>query len=214
MENLRSEILKFRTWQKDFYSGKPEYELNGEWECAYNGWDKIYTAFSHVLSAYLPQEAEHKLLSEMVYIIARDNESEWLIEETVPYDGWFALLCRCSLKANEPDARWQFASRLAECGCNQEIKKLILRFVEDKNEYVSRRALLVLPNILPKQVEHYVLLFWDRDCFGTVLLEYQRMALLDALSTSSSPLLDTYLEKARQSGQPYLMHLAEKIKCQ
>mgnify|MGYP006922389416 CR=1 FL=1 len=51
-----------------------------------------------------------RLLAEMLYLIARDNEGEGLIQRTARHPAWFEALCRCAVRSPEPEARWQPAT--------------------------------------------------------------------------------------------------------
>ena len=104
------------------------------------------------------------------------------------YTEWFMKLGELSLLLNEPEARWQFAIRLKEMTDKKRAGVLLEKFVNDDNEYVSRRALMELPALLPDKVEAYSTWFWPRDVYGD-WQEYQRMAVLTALKEIRSPLL-------------------------
>ncbi len=146
-------------------------------------------------------QAEEQLLAEMLYLIARDNEGEGLIQKTAQHPAWFEVLCRCSLQSSEPEARWQFAAYLPECPCNLEVKDLILDFVRDSHEYVNRRALLAMPALRPDCVKQFAPVFWEWDCYHPELQEYQRIAVLASLDAIHSNLLPQYLEQAKQDGR-------------
>ena len=149
-------------------------------------------------------------LSELVYIIARNNEDEALAEYLSRYTEWFMKLGELSLLLNEPEARWQFAIRLKEMTDKKRAGVLLEKFVNDDNEYVSRRALMELPALLPDKVEAYSTWFWPRDVYGD-WQEYQRMAVLTALNEIRSPLLGEYLKRAREDGRIYLVRYADEI---
>lgn len=211
VEELLQNINEFRAWQEARLTGQSAYEDSGEWETWYGGWPKINTAFSKVLQETEPETADKHLLDEMIYIIARDNECELLMEELAAHPKWFGLLCQHSLRTDEVDARWQFAVYLPRCECGPEIKELILTFVEDPDEYVCRRALLAMQFIYPDKAAHYAELFWNRDLYDPILQEYQRMAALTVLHKVHSPLYDVYLEKAKADGRKYLCKCVEEI---
>lgn len=211
VEELLRSINQFRAWQAARFPERSPCEISGEWETWYVDWVEINTAFCKVLQEAEPKTEDKHLLDEMIYIIARDNECELLIEELVEYPKWFGVLCHHSLSTEEADAKWQFASYLSRCECGHEIKELILAFVEDPNEYVCRRALLAMPSIYPDKVSYYAELFWKRELYASELQEYQRMAALTVLHEVHSPLLDVYLEKAKEGEGKYLRQCAEKI---
>ncbi len=210
-EELLQAVRSFRAWQAERFPGRGTYDIGGEWETWYDGWTEIGTAFGKVLREMNAEEADVFLLDEMVYIIARDNECETLMEELAEYPEWFGRLCRHSLHGEEQDAKWQFAAYLPECGCGGEVKDLILAFAEDSYEYVCRRALLAMPRIRPDKVEYYAEQFWNRNLYAPAMQEYQRIAALNALNEIKSPLLKGYLRKAGEDGREYLSQCAKKI---
>ena len=197
MKNLLKAIENFKRWEKLEYNNLNIDERNGEWETYYDEWNTIYTLYAHVLENCSAIYADTHQLDEMIYIIARDNECEWLIHKTVQYTDWFETLCRHCIQTNEGDAKWQFASQLPVCQCDRETKNLILVFAEDREEYVCRRALLAMPAIRPDKVECYAELFWNRKLYDDELQKYQKMAVLEALKKINSPLLSQYLEMAK-----------------
>ena len=148
-ECLLEQARKFHQWQEITYRGKNTEEIGGEWEVDYPAWNDIFDAFCHVLTQMDAETADSVLLDEMVYLIARDNEAEGVIQETTSHPQWFECLCRRAVASNENEAKWQFAAYLPECSCSQEVRDIILNFAKDPNEYVSRRALLAMPALRP-----------------------------------------------------------------
>ena len=210
-ERLLEQAIKFHQWQEATYPGKTSEELGGEWEVDYPYWNDTYSAFCQVLTQMDTETADSVLLDEMVYLIARDNETEGFIQETTSHPQWFERLCRRAAASNESEAKWQFAAYLPECPCSQEVKDMILDFAKDPNEYVSRRALLAMPALRPDCVEQFAPLFWERNCYFLELQEYQRIAVLVSLDAIHSDLLPQYLERAKQDGRRYLLEHAERI---
>ena len=210
-ERLLEQAIKFHQWQEATYPGKTSEELGGEWEVDYPYWNDTYSAFCQVLTQMDTETADSVLLDEMVYLIARDNETEGFIQETTSHPQWFERLCRRAAASNESEAKWQFAAYLPECPCSQEVKDMILDFAKDPNEYVSRRALLAMPALRPDCVEQFAPLFWERNCYSLELQEYQRIAVLVSLDAIHSDLLPQYLERAKQDGRRYLLEHAERI---
>lgn len=210
-ERLSEQAAKLHLWQETTYPGRTTEELGGEWEVDYPAWDDVFDAFCHVLTDLDAGQAEEPLLAEMLYLIARDNEGEGLIQRTTQYPAWFEVLCRYSVQSSEPEARWQFAAYLPECSCSREVKDLILDFAGDSQEYVNRRALLAMPALRPDCVEQFAPIFWERDCYSPELQEYQRIAVLVALDTIHSNQLPQYLEQAKRDGRRYLLEHAERI---
>ena len=147
------------------------------WECNYDGWGGIYRLFEAVLSGVAADRVSGHVLEQMVYIIARDNE---------------------------PEARWQFADRLPQTEVTDGCRRFIIRFLEDEDEYVSRRALLVLPRIMPGKVEAYADLFWNRRKYSGELEQYQKLAVLTALKEAGSPQWTKYARLVGQGDEEWL----------
>ena len=59
----------------------------------------------------------------MLFVIARDNECEELVEEKlVLCRDWFELLAKKSIGSKYVNAEWQFEKHLGDCeGCDQEL---------------------------------------------------------------------------------------------
>jgi HEAT repeat protein len=84
------------------------------------------------------------VLCEIVYVLARDNEDERVLEMlTSRPEIVFAL---CELASSESEARWQIAVALGRIG-GVEASARLQRFVDDPEEYVRRRATLALQEI-------------------------------------------------------------------
>ena len=80
-ECLLEQARKFHQWQEITYPGKNTEEIGGEWEVDYPAWNDIFDAFCHVLTQMDAETADSVLLDEMVYLIARDNEAEGVIQQ-------------------------------------------------------------------------------------------------------------------------------------
>lgn len=165
-EYLLEQANKFHRWQEAAYPGKTAEEIGGAWEVDYPYWNDAYAAFCNVLTQIDTASADSVLSNEMLYLIARDNEGESFIYETTLHTSWFEYLCRLAVSSDENEAKWQIAAYLPECKCGQDTKDLILNFAMDTNEYVSRRALIAMPDLRPDSVEEFAALFWK---IGTVM---------------------------------------------
>src|ERR1043166_2327059 len=74
---LFTEIDKFDQWAQSQYN-TPQDEIGGEWECDYPDWTNLYTAFEAFLNKTDPSHWNHTEKERLLYIIARDNETEHL----------------------------------------------------------------------------------------------------------------------------------------
>ena len=210
MEQLLLEIRKFREWANAVYPGMNQNEIPGEWETGYCLWKQIKEQFYIVLENSDPDVYTDSVLSELVYIIARDNEVEDLADCVCEHDKWFLRICELSLETQENETKWQLAARLDEAKDRIQACRLLERFIMDEDEYVRRRALLVLPKLMPEKVEQYAVLFWNQDQYGD-RQEYQRMAILTMLLDVHSPLLPEYLNRAKEVGGTYLLQCVNQI---
>ena len=69
----------------------------------------------------------------MLFVIARNNECEELVEEKlVLCRDWFELLAKKSIGSKYVNAEWQFAKHLGDCeGCDPE---LIFSFIKSSGQ--------------------------------------------------------------------------------
>jgi len=131
----------------------------GEWECDYPHWGEIYDAFRAVVATSHAVHWSAELVSETLYALARDNESE-TIAETLP-PAALRVVAEQAFVNSEPDARWQIASKLGDVDVLDR-EALLLRLVEDHDEYVRRRALGSLVRIGSSHVTEVALREWSR----------------------------------------------------
>ena len=81
-----------------------------------------------------------------------------------------------------------------------------MRFVRDRDEYVSRRALLALGQLRSEKTEEYAERAWRTGH------EYQRIAALWALKECGSAKLSDYLREAEADGREYVLHNAKAVR--
>jgi hypothetical protein len=202
LSEFRRAIGEFRAWATDF----PSREKSGEWECAFDQWPKVHAAVSDYLEAYPPRQWTDDVVDLLLYILARDNEIEWLKKELIKRPDHLLTLAGAGVASNERDARWQLADALGDPVIDPtEAEALLLRYVRDDDEYVNRRALLALGRRQSPAAEALAHAAWETDH------EHQRMAALDVLSSLNSPTLSTYLALAQKDGREYLANFATEI---
>lgn len=113
----------------------------GEWETEYLHWDKIYHFASQLIENVAVEKWSSELLNEFLYILARDNECEIIIDTLIENPHQLLSIAEHSFSFPDHDTRWQIAYGLGEINENgQEIKKLLKKFLYDEEEYVRRRA--------------------------------------------------------------------------
>lgn len=191
---------------KDWASSYPIAERTGEWECDYPDWAEIYTAFASFV-----EQNDHRQWSptdkqNVLYIIARDNETEHLIDEIAKQEGRLIEIAEAAVKHGDRDAKWQIASRLGEAEVEVEVAEThLLEFLKDADEYVRRRALLALAQTGSSQTETWAEVAWNTGH------EYQRIAALHALHQVSSSRFAEFVELAKQDGRAYLVRNAANL---
>ncbi len=83
---------------------------------------------AHVLPAY-------ETSSDLLYVIARDNEIERLRDELVKYPELLQHLARFGVGSSEPDAKWQISVSVADAKLH-DVADLIRPYLTDNDEYV------------------------------------------------------------------------------
>ncbi|HEX3047368.1 MAG TPA: hypothetical protein VHY08_21635 [Bacillota bacterium] len=197
MINLLSEISNFRNWANE------QAQDYGEWECDYEFWENIHISFDQFLSE------KHNItsyLSDITYIIARDNECEILIKKLLAYPELFGTLCEYSVETTEYDAMWQCAKYIIKTGINYNyMENILVNFYNVANEYVKRLALLSLSEIKSNRTEELCKISWETKH------QYQRIAVLWALYNVSSNELDDFLNEAKNDRREFLLSNREEI---
>lgn len=201
--SIQHEEARFRKWA----SGYPPDRRSGEWECDYPDWPSIHAVVTDVLSredalAHLGESGVESIL----YLLARDNECEIIAGALAVRSEILVAFAHAALRTGESDAKWQIAHRLREAHLRpQDAEALLLKFVEDDDEYVRRRALFALGDMKSSRTEALAQKAWDSG------LEYQRIAALCALKACGSPLLPAFLQAAMEDGRQYLVQNARGI---
>lgn len=196
------EVEKFRRWAAS-YSDAERY---GEWECEYAEWPELYSATCNFLAASAPNRWSEAEIQNLLYVIARDNESEFLVKEVASDADRLFLLARAAVTTSEDDAKWQLAAQLGESrNFKGDAEQVLLSLVDDSNDYVSRRALLALGALRSSHVELLAERAWATEH------QYQRIAALHALKQVSSPKLAYFIKEALKDGREYLVQNAMQL---
>jgi len=136
--SLLNEIRKFKLWAID---NGGHY---GEWETNYEHWESILLKVKELLSKEPIEKWSLELVNSFLYIIARNNEDEHIIEFLVEYHPvQLVSLAHHSLTYPDFEARWQIAYGLGEIQYYDidELRELLTAFMtKDPHEYVKRRA--------------------------------------------------------------------------
>lgn len=214
---LENEIIKFKKWAENYsYTNQSRASLHqfdthftSEWECDYNHWQALYTAFNHCIESNPPSLLNEHHIKNIIYIIARDNEMENLIATLATHTNWFKKVLPHVLDCEEPEAKWQFALALGGLILPFETSEnALLKLVTDKNEYVSRIALQSLGKIGSSKTESLCIKAWHTNH------EYQRIMALWVLKEIHSNQLEKYLFLAEKDGRPHLINNAQNIRQQ
>lgn len=200
--SLRTEVEKFEVWASTY----PEEERSGEWECDYSEWGELHAAALSFISSLPPEEWSAQNVRDLLYAIARDNEIEYLAEEIAKDVDMLLRLSELALSSSEIDAKWQLAVQLGSLSDRrQEAEPLLLQFVDDPDEYVSRRALLSLGLLKSARAEELAERAWRTGH------EYQRIAALWVLKNVASVKLADYIQQAMEDGRQYVVKKAVDV---
>lgn len=206
---LHIKVNAFKEWAKSNYPTITEENDNGEWCFGYE-FDEMVSEALYFVDKNPVEKADQQIIDDLLYVIARDNECSTVITELEKSTGWFSLLCRCSLKTDYVNAKWQFAEHLSNYEGNDNLHGLVYDFLDVGDEYTERLALKALADIYPEKVEEYAVDFWHRqkDDYD----EYQKIMVLHVLYQIHSPQLNDYLKMAEQSNYKYLKSNAQEIR--
>ncbi|MGG0179121.1 HEAT repeat domain-containing protein [Gottfriedia acidiceleris] len=132
---LINEIESFVMWSK---ATERSY---GEWETDYLHWDRIYKSTNNLIEKIPVGNWSADLVNKFLFILARDNECENIIDQLINHPIQLIDLAKHSLSFNDFEARWQIAYALGELINNEEeVKILLKKFIIDEVEYVRIRA--------------------------------------------------------------------------
>jgi HEAT repeat protein len=190
---LRDEVERFRRWADD------QVGHSGEWEADYPNWETIYDAVRVTLSQDVLSTSD---VDVMLYVLARDNECEVVLDELVTRPKHLLLLATaCKSDTADVDARWQLAVGLGKLQDATAIS-LLRRFMDDPDEYVRRRALLACAS--------RDLVFAEQRAFNVLTApeEYTRLAALSVLKDVRSGRLPAAIELLRNDPSS---HVRKKV---
>lgn len=202
---LADEVERFRRWAANRL---PE-QRRGEWECDYVRWEPLYASAVALLDAAAASELTAGNVADLLFVIARDSESEHLVERLAQDEASLLLLAEASIASSETDAKWQLAEQLGAAKSGRsEAELLLLQLANDEDEYVRRRALTSLGALKSIHAEALAVRAWDTG------LEYQCIAALRVLKAIESGKLAEYLAKANADGRAHLVHNAREIQAE
>ncbi len=203
MTNWQEEVEEFRAWAKD------QIQI-AEWECNYDEWAPIYEGVAEFLRELEPHGWTSRQTDDLLYILARDWECAIISDGLRPNhaEATFHLASK-SLENSDFDARWQLANTLGYLMPDERVEPLLLRFADDEEEYVRRRALQSLTRIGSQHVERLALREWAREDENQ---QWARMSALMCWHHINSPLMESHLREAEASGMEYLPDYARRLR--
>jgi hypothetical protein len=203
--DLKDEITRFRLWE----SKLPAARRVGLWEIDYPGWGALSAALAAFIQATEPARWDQATVADLLYIIARDHEAEYLVAFLENHPAGLLSLVQTAADRGEPDAKWQLADALGRmAACKTRAAELLLVLVDDDHEYVSRRALLALAYLGSPHVPRLCARAWATGH------EYQRIAALHAIHAASPQELPKYVELAMADGRPNVVQNARALQPQ
>jgi hypothetical protein len=193
---LRQEVRKFKQWSLS----------NGHVDDYDDWWGGVVGA-AKVFILEVPVDLwSQDDCDDLLCAVANDC-IEYIPELLLANPKKLLYLAEFSVKTTNPDAKWPLAAQLANVNAErEEAETLLLRFVQDENEYVSRRALLALSELGSSSIPELVQRAWDTG------QEYQRIAALWALHNCAPELLPSYLAAAVEDGREHLLSNVAKLR--
>ncbi len=199
IRDLHAEVEKFKQWA-------PPYEnTSGEWECEYEGWRDLWAAAESVIERFENGAIPSDVAGDLLYAIARDNETEHLRKRLVDAPGLLFHLAAYSVAYHDPCAKWQIAVSVAEANL-VNAADLICHFLKDDDEYVRRRALLAFAPFSPAEAESIAILNLS-DAF-----EYTRIAALHVLHDIGSSHFEEALSRLENDQNEYVRANVEQLR--
>lgn len=167
-QRLHEEAARFRTWA---LGREGRY---GEWECDYDEWPAFLKAAEDAIAETERGQLDSDDALNLLYAIARENETEWLRRFLIGYPRTLRSLAIRSASYPDCDAKWQLACSVAAARLPDAVE-ILQPFLTDQDEYVRRRSLLALSPLCPSQAERLAITGIDSAS------DYSRMAALEVL---------------------------------
>ncbi|MFB9326193.1 HEAT repeat domain-containing protein [Paenibacillus aurantiacus] len=172
---LDEQVDTFWSWSKTV---KHEFE----WETMYPNWELLKIIFDKLIDTTSCFDWDQTTINNLLFIIGRDNECELLVSKVAESPMSMLFLGTEGISYPDADTKWQLAHYLTQiASVEPEAEETILKYYEDQNEYVKRRALLALGIIKSRHAEQCALESWKTG------LKYQKIAALEVLKQIISP---------------------------
>lgn len=176
-------------------------------EYLYPEWDAVEEGFTEILLTVDPEDWTAELEQDMLYVLARDNQREELLERLVRFPRSLLRLAFVGLDYPDYEARWQLAHGVGQIEESPSACETLLCHwaTRDKEEYVRRRALLALGYRPYSSAEPLALAAWSSGH------KYQQIAALAVLDRIQSPHLPRILEEAYLDSQESVRGHAQRL---
>ncbi|WP_432664461.1 HEAT repeat domain-containing protein [Wukongibacter baidiensis] len=202
INRLKKELDLYWKWSRideEKYSNNEWIIEFEEWE--YPNWNRLMELASKAISNIENGEASKNLVVDVLTVMALDNEVENLLDECelILSDKALECVAQCALEHCQWQARWQVAELL---GRKNDIfwEKFLLKFINDPNKYVERRALISLSRLSPNIAQEIAFeKIKDED-------DYLRLVALRTLKELSSPKLKEAVEILKDDSFTYIQN--------
>ena len=87
-------------------------------------------AATDLIKAGDPEAAGPQPVEQVLYVVARDNVEQWMVQILIDHPKWLHAVAKASLEFDDPDARWQLAVALGASSNKAEAEQLLLRYYE------------------------------------------------------------------------------------
>ncbi len=191
MTQLATEIQRFRDWAETYP------HRHGEWECDYTQWNALWSAAIKLIESCSSGHIASSEASDLLYVLARDNETEHLCNEIASHHNLLRTLAKCAVGCDEPDAKWQLAVAIGESRL-EDAADLLRPYLYDPDEYVRRRSLMAFALFAPTEAEQIAVRDLGND------YEYTRMAALNVLHLLQSSHLPDALTRLGDDPNMYV----------
>jgi len=194
----------FKKWAEQYKDQYSEYcvtELTN-----YEARENLYTMAKEFVATANISEYTDVLLQATFFVISATNVENSVFNEIPRDENLILFLASKVIKTNYEDAIPLFVIALGEITINKnEAENILLKTVENKEEYTSRMSLLSLAKLHSDKTESLAERAWNTG------LQYQKIACLWALKEVNSNKLTHYLDLAHKDGQLFLVQNAIEI---
>lgn len=195
-------ISELREWVRRNGDGHP----SDEWIYEFPKWDLIYSSIQKFIDSMPCAGWSQEEITDLLYAMEIDNEDEIISEMLTGNAEALLRVARFSLESELADGRWQLAAYLGTLTTRkQESEDLLVRFADDKDEYVQRRALMSLGSMNSGKAEPAAIKAWQSG------QEYLRIVALSTLAAVNSPMLSSYLQMAEEDGRESVVQEARTL---